>query len=76
MSMVMGAPAAKALALGFHEPTKGTAAPTPPTALTAVVAPIKKRLRLLFAVPSLTKRLLNLPQETGEITPVKRPRAS
>ena len=49
---------AKALALGLQEPTKGTATPTPPAALTKVVLPIKKRLRLLFAVPSFTVCLL------------------
>src|SRR5690625_1532162 len=48
-----GAPAARAFALGFHEPTKGTAAPTTPTAPTTVVAPVKKRRR-----PSLTPSLL------------------
>ena len=57
----MGAPAARALALGFQEPTKGTAAPTPPTAPTREVLPIKKRLRLLFTVPSFTGLLLSLP---------------
>src|SRR5690554_1991981 len=47
-----GAPAARALALGFQEATKGTATPTAPTAPTTDVAPTRKRRRPLFT-PSL-----------------------
>src|SRR5690606_42095551 len=41
-----GAPADFALALGFQEATKGTAAPTTPTPPTTEVAPTRKRRRL------------------------------
>src|SRR5690554_8132689 len=40
-----GAPAARALALGFQEATKGTATPTAPTAPATDVAPTRKRRR-------------------------------
>ena len=42
MSMLTGAPAALALALGSQEYTKGTAAPTAATAPMATFAPIRK----------------------------------
>jgi hypothetical protein len=48
-----GAPAAFALALGFQDPTKGTATPTAPTAPTIVVAPINKLRRDLFTTSLL-----------------------
>jgi len=44
----MGAPAARALALGFHEPTKGTAAPAAPAAVTRDVLPMRNLLRFVF----------------------------
>jgi hypothetical protein len=49
-----GAPAARALALGFHEPTKGTIAPTTPAAPTTEVDPNKNRLRPESVPSSLT----------------------
>src|SRR5690606_19009309 len=55
ISMVTGAPAARARALGFQEPTKGTAAPTAPAAPTREVLPTRKRLRLLLTAPLLTR---------------------
>ena len=48
MSAIAGAPAASALALGFQEPKKGTAAPAIPTAPTAEVAAIRN-----FLLPGL-----------------------
>src|SRR5690606_19098697 len=53
MLYLTGAPAAFALALGFHEPTNGIAAPTTPTAPTAQVAPINTRRRVLFTASLL-----------------------
>jgi hypothetical protein len=47
-----GAPAAFALALGNHDPTNGTAAPTAPAAPTTDVAATRKRRRPTFT-PSL-----------------------
>jgi hypothetical protein len=62
MSTFTGAPAVRALALGFQEATNGTAAPTAPTAPTADVAPIRRRRRPLFT-PSLLIKTIS-PQST------------
>src|SRR3989338_4914085 len=48
-----GAPAALALALGFHDATNGTAAPITPTPPTTEVAPTRNRRRPVFTSPSL-----------------------
>jgi hypothetical protein len=48
MSMVAGAPSARALALGDQDATKGIAAPTTPAAPTTAVAPIRKYRRCLL----------------------------
>src|SRR5690625_644127 len=48
MSARTGAPAARALALGFHDPTNGTAAATAAASPTTGVAAVSKRRRPLF----------------------------
>jgi hypothetical protein len=52
ISILTGAPAASALALGFQEPTNGTANPTTPADPTAVVAPIRKLRRPVLTLSS------------------------
>jgi hypothetical protein len=54
ISTFIGAPAAKALALGFHDPKKGTAKPATPPAPTAAVAPRRKFRRPELTLLSLT----------------------
>ena len=54
MSTFIGAPAAKALALGFQDPKKGTAKPATPPAPTTAVAPRRKFRRQELTLLSLT----------------------
>ena len=52
--MRTGAPAALALALGFHEPMKGIAAPVTPATPAAAVEPTRNLLRPAFELSLVT----------------------
>ncbi len=54
ISIRTGAPAARALALGFQDPIKGAAATTTPAVPAAAVEPARKRLRPALVLSSVT----------------------